>query len=133
MALLQRYAALCDCEISPVACVIGGFLGQEILKVVSGRNQPLNNSYVFDLVRSTAVVARVAPPALTPTAASSSSSSSSCSNTAAAAAATKAKAADTNNVISLSDSDDDDDGANASGPVSMDTAADDDDHEVIEL
>mmetsp|Transcript_7041 Transcript_7041/g.9523 ORF Transcript_7041/g.9523 Transcript_7041/m.9523 type:complete len:112 (+) Transcript_7041:142-477(+) len=32
-----------------VAAIVGGFLGQEILKAVSGKNSPLQNFFFFDV------------------------------------------------------------------------------------
>lgn len=48
-------------HISPVCAVIGGLIGAEILKVLSGRDEPLDNVIVYDSVSSSAVVKHVQP------------------------------------------------------------------------
>ncbi|RXG51214.1 SUMO-activating enzyme subunit 1 [Armadillidium vulgare] len=35
------------CEVSPICAVVGGVLGQEIIKAVSGKDAPLNNFFFF--------------------------------------------------------------------------------------
>jgi ubiquitin-like 1-activating enzyme E1 A len=44
---LVRVARMVGCELAAVCAVVGGILGQEILKVLSGKDEPLNNTFVY--------------------------------------------------------------------------------------
>eukprot|EP01083_Nonionella_stella_P067214 177620_1 len=63
--ILRHVASQAGGELCPVAAVVGGFLGQEILKAVSGDTQPaepLGNWFIFsDILGGAAVVKRVTP------------------------------------------------------------------------
>jgi hypothetical protein len=41
-------ASEAEAELSPVAAIVGGQLAQDILKVVSGKDAPINNFFCFD-------------------------------------------------------------------------------------
>jgi ubiquitin-like 1-activating enzyme E1 A len=43
-------------ELSPVCAVVGGVLGQEVVKAVSGRDHPLDNFFFYDGVQGSGVV-----------------------------------------------------------------------------
>lgn len=45
--LLLRVGRMAGNEVSHVCAVVGGILGQEVLKVLSGKDEPLNNTFVF--------------------------------------------------------------------------------------
>ncbi|CAM9494308.1 SUMO-activating enzyme subunit 1 isoform X1 [Lampetra fluviatilis] len=42
------FASSCFSELSPICAVVGGVLGQEIVKALSGRDEPSNNFFFFD-------------------------------------------------------------------------------------
>ena len=44
---LLRMARMAGHELSPICAVVGGILGQEILKVLSGKDEPLSNTFVY--------------------------------------------------------------------------------------
>ena len=43
-------------ELSPVAAIVGGILGQEVIKVISNKDAPLNNFFLFNPLESAGVV-----------------------------------------------------------------------------
>lgn len=45
---LQDLAQLATVEIAPVCSVLGGLLGNEIIKAISGKSEPANNTLLFD-------------------------------------------------------------------------------------
>lgn len=45
---LKEVARLSTSEIAPVCAVLGGLLGNEVIKVISGRGEPANNTILFD-------------------------------------------------------------------------------------
>uniref|UniRef100_A0A7S1YV53 THIF-type NAD/FAD binding fold domain-containing protein n=1 Tax=Ditylum brightwellii TaxID=49249 RepID=A0A7S1YV53_9STRA len=45
---LRNIASLATAEVSPVCAVLGGVLGNEIIKAISGRGEPANNILLFD-------------------------------------------------------------------------------------
>lgn len=50
-------AALVDnagVELSPVAAVVGGIVGNEVVKLMTGKDEPLLNFFVFDAMGATA-------------------------------------------------------------------------------
>eukprot|EP01117_Protostelium_nocturnum_P012351 TRINITY_DN4552_c0_g1_i1.p1 TRINITY_DN4552_c0_g1~~TRINITY_DN4552_c0_g1_i1.p1 ORF type:complete len:323 (+),score=107.95 TRINITY_DN4552_c0_g1_i1:68-1036(+) len=49
---LQSFANNVSAEISPVCAVIGGILGQEIIKVISGKDEALNNFFFYNPIFS---------------------------------------------------------------------------------
>ncbi|EDO49380.1 predicted protein [Nematostella vectensis] len=44
----QDFACHCLSELSPVCAIVGGVVGQEIVKAVSGKDAPLNNFFFYD-------------------------------------------------------------------------------------
>jgi ubiquitin-like 1-activating enzyme E1 A len=45
---LQQWAAVATAEISPVCAVLGGMLGNEIVKTISLKGEPANNTLLFE-------------------------------------------------------------------------------------
>uniref|UniRef100_A0A8C4NHN2 SUMO1 activating enzyme subunit 1 n=1 Tax=Eptatretus burgeri TaxID=7764 RepID=A0A8C4NHN2_EPTBU len=44
----ENFTSSCFSQLSPVCPVVGGVLGQEIIKALSGHDAPLNNFFFFD-------------------------------------------------------------------------------------
>jgi ubiquitin-like 1-activating enzyme E1 A len=49
-----------------VASIVGGFLGQEVLKAVSGKGTPLQNFFLYDLASGDGKVEHLQAPAANP-------------------------------------------------------------------
>jgi len=47
---LKQFVAGVGAEIAPVTAIMGGFLAQEIIKVLSGKDLPVSNYFLFDNV-----------------------------------------------------------------------------------
>lgn len=45
---LQDLALVATCEVAPVCSVLGGIIGNEIIKAISGKGEPANNTLLFD-------------------------------------------------------------------------------------
>lgn len=45
---LERLSMTANAEVSPVCAVLGGILGNEVIKAISGRGEPANNILLFD-------------------------------------------------------------------------------------
>jgi ubiquitin-like 1-activating enzyme E1 A len=45
---LRELASIATCEIAPVCSVLGGIVGNEIIKAISGKGEPANNTVLFD-------------------------------------------------------------------------------------
>jgi len=50
-----------QCELAPVCAVVGGILGQEIIKAISGNEEPLNNFFFYDGKEGRGEVEAIAP------------------------------------------------------------------------
>jgi len=49
LALLpDEFASHCTSQVSPVCAIVGGIVGQEVVKAVSGKDAPLNNFFFYD-------------------------------------------------------------------------------------
>lgn len=46
--LPEEFAFYCTAEVSPVCAIVGGIVGQEVVKAVSGRDAPLNNFFFYN-------------------------------------------------------------------------------------
>lgn len=44
----EDYISGCDCELSAVAAIVGGVLAQDVLNVLSGREIPVQNFFIYD-------------------------------------------------------------------------------------
>jgi len=54
--LQDEFVSHCFGEISAVSCIVGGILGQEIIKAVSGNDAPHNNFFFYDGLESSGLV-----------------------------------------------------------------------------
>lgn len=45
---LKKLAQVATCEVAPVCAVLGGIVGNEIIKAISGKGEPANNTLCFD-------------------------------------------------------------------------------------
>eukprot|EP00177_Eucheuma_denticulatum_P001343 GFKZ01002439.1.p1 GENE.GFKZ01002439.1~~GFKZ01002439.1.p1 ORF type:complete len:312 (+),score=43.98 GFKZ01002439.1:122-1057(+) len=59
--LVQEVGKSCKFELPPVAAIVGGMWGREIVKVVSGRDEPLNNFFFFNSATSAGTIERPGP------------------------------------------------------------------------
>ncbi|KAF9198254.1 SUMO-activating enzyme subunit 1 [Haplosporangium sp. Z 27] len=57
--LLQTLAETASAEISPVCAIVGGFLAQDILKTLSGKDSPLVNYFLYNGIEGTGLVHHV--------------------------------------------------------------------------
>ncbi|KYO32883.1 hypothetical protein Y1Q_0014623 [Alligator mississippiensis] len=59
--LPDSFVSYCFSEMAPVCAVVGGVLGQEIVKALSQRDPPLNNFFFFDGIKGNGVVECLGP------------------------------------------------------------------------
>ncbi|KAL5543873.1 hypothetical protein UlMin_007657 [Ulmus minor] len=59
-ALLERLVAV-KTEFPPVCAVIGGILGQEVIKAISGKGEPLKNFFFFDAMDGKGIIEDISP------------------------------------------------------------------------
>ncbi|KAF9360509.1 SUMO-activating enzyme subunit 1 [Mortierella sp. AD094] len=57
--LLQTLVETASAEISPVCAIVGGFLAQDILKTLSGKDSPLLNYFLYSGIEGTGLVHHV--------------------------------------------------------------------------
>ncbi|KAF9998393.1 SUMO-activating enzyme subunit 1 [Entomortierella chlamydospora] len=57
--LLQTLVETASAEISPVCAIVGGFLAQDILKALSGKDSPLLNYFLYNGIEGTGLVHHV--------------------------------------------------------------------------
>lgn len=62
-ALMAEVGRSCRFSLAPVAAIVGGMWGREVVKVVSGRDEPLNNFFFFNAGTSAGSVETVGPKA----------------------------------------------------------------------
>ncbi|KAK3094094.1 hypothetical protein FSP39_024077 [Pinctada imbricata] len=55
----DSFASHCFAELSPVCAIVGGVLGQEIIKAVSQRDQPHNNFFFYNGVEGSGLVDKI--------------------------------------------------------------------------
>ncbi|TPX72786.1 hypothetical protein SpCBS45565_g00091 [Spizellomyces sp. 'palustris'] len=60
--LLRGFARTARAEISPVCAILGGFAAQDILKVLSGKDAPLNNFFCFNGDEFSGKIIHLPPP-----------------------------------------------------------------------
>ncbi|XAR50349.1 hypothetical protein NMG60_11004644 [Bertholletia excelsa] len=60
-SLLERLVAGTS-EFPPVCAIIGGILGQEVIKAISGKGDPLKNFFLFDAVDGKGVIEDISNP-----------------------------------------------------------------------
>lgn len=58
-ALPEAFVGYCFSEMAPVCAVVGGVLGQEVVKALSQRDPPHNNFFFFDGIKGIGVVERL--------------------------------------------------------------------------
>ena len=58
---LAEIARNVGCELAPVCAVLGGMVASEVIKIISGREQPINNVLFFNGLSANGVVARLGP------------------------------------------------------------------------
>lgn len=59
--LIERVANTAGAILGPVCAVVGGMWGREVIKVVSGKGEPLNNLFFFNAETNAGSVERVGP------------------------------------------------------------------------
>ncbi|GMP34170.1 hypothetical protein CsSME_00007154 [Camellia sinensis var. sinensis] len=60
-SLLERLVS-CTTEFPPVCAVIGGILGQEVIKAISGKGDPLKNFFFFDAMDGKGIIEDISKP-----------------------------------------------------------------------
>jgi ubiquitin-like 1-activating enzyme E1 A len=45
---LEELAKVATAEVAPVCAVLGGMIGNEVIKAISGKGEPANNTFLFD-------------------------------------------------------------------------------------
>nr|AHA87176.1 ubiquitin-activating enzyme [Gracilariopsis lemaneiformis]AHA87177.1 ubiquitin-activating enzyme [Gracilariopsis lemaneiformis] len=60
--LIERVANTASAILGPVCAIVGGMWGREVIKIVSGKGEPLNNLFFFNAETSAGSVERVGPP-----------------------------------------------------------------------
>ncbi|CAL5373041.1 unnamed protein product [Camellia sinensis] len=60
-SLLERLVS-CTTEFPPVCAVIGGILGQEVIKAISGKGDPLKNFFFFDAIDGKGIIEDISKP-----------------------------------------------------------------------
>lgn len=53
---LARLASAATADLAPIAGVIGGICGREVVKFLTGKDEPINNIFFYDAIRSAGVV-----------------------------------------------------------------------------
>ncbi|KAG2676248.1 hypothetical protein I3760_12G044000 [Carya illinoinensis] len=59
--LLERLV-MCTREFPPVCAIIGGILGQEVIKAISGKGEPLKNFFFFDAMDGKGIIEDISSP-----------------------------------------------------------------------
>uniref|UniRef100_A0A7S3B1H5 THIF-type NAD/FAD binding fold domain-containing protein n=1 Tax=Haptolina ericina TaxID=156174 RepID=A0A7S3B1H5_9EUKA len=65
-AFVRQVAATAKAELSPICAVVGGIVAAEVIKIISGKEAPINNAFFFDGASGDGVVQRVGPSFNTP-------------------------------------------------------------------
>ena len=58
---LQDLASASGIELAPVCAIVGGIVASEVIKVISGKELPINNAFFFDGLASNGIVQRLGP------------------------------------------------------------------------
>uniref|UniRef100_A0A7S3ENL7 THIF-type NAD/FAD binding fold domain-containing protein n=1 Tax=Rhodosorus marinus TaxID=101924 RepID=A0A7S3ENL7_9RHOD len=53
---LRSFAHAARTEVPPVSAIVGGIYGREVIKYLTGKDEPLNNLFFFDAIRSAGIV-----------------------------------------------------------------------------
>jgi hypothetical protein len=59
--LLQKLASVGGTELPPVCAIVGGILGQELIKAMSCKGEPLKNFFFFDASDGKGIIECVVP------------------------------------------------------------------------
>ncbi|XP_076810639.1 SUMO-activating enzyme subunit 1-like [Clavelina lepadiformis] len=59
--LSDDFVDFCRSALSPVCAIVGGVLGQEMIKAISGKDQPHNNFFFYDGLKHLGVVDKISP------------------------------------------------------------------------
>ena len=60
--VLELARAACrGTELSPVCAVVGGIIGQELIKAISGKDKPIQNMFFFDGLSGAGVIRKLSP------------------------------------------------------------------------
>eukprot|EP00262_Sarcandra_glabra_P022432 TRINITY_DN9937_c0_g4_i1.p1 TRINITY_DN9937_c0_g4~~TRINITY_DN9937_c0_g4_i1.p1 ORF type:complete len:324 (+),score=58.62 TRINITY_DN9937_c0_g4_i1:197-1168(+) len=62
VGLLERLLAAGKTEHPPVCAILGGILGQEVIKAISGKGDPLKNFFFFDAVDGKGIIEDISYP-----------------------------------------------------------------------
>lgn len=46
--ILRQWACVAAADVSPVCAVLGGVMGNEVIKAISNKGEPANNCILFD-------------------------------------------------------------------------------------
>jgi ubiquitin-like 1-activating enzyme E1 A len=46
-------------ELSPVCAIVGGLIGQEIIKILSVKGEPLTNFFIYDGMESIGILEKI--------------------------------------------------------------------------
>ncbi|KAJ1815376.1 E1 ubiquitin-activating protein aos1 [Coemansia sp. RSA 2599] len=57
--LVKRVASSLGTEFVPCAAVVGGTLAQEVLKIITRKDQPINNWYVYDALQADGIICKL--------------------------------------------------------------------------
>jgi len=60
-AYLADVATAASAELSPVSAIVGGMVASEVIKVISGKETPINNAFFFNGETSDGIVQRLGP------------------------------------------------------------------------
>jgi len=60
-AYLAELAQNSGYELAPVCAVVGGMVANEVIKVISGKERPINNTFFFDGKSCDGVCVRLGP------------------------------------------------------------------------
>jgi len=61
-ALMERLLAAGKKEHPPVCAILGGILGQEVIKSISCKGDPIKNFFFFDAADGKGVIEDIPPP-----------------------------------------------------------------------
>ncbi|XP_042503401.1 SUMO-activating enzyme subunit 1B-1-like isoform X2 [Macadamia integrifolia] len=61
--LLERLLLAGTSEYPPVCAIVGGILGQEVIKAISGKGDPLKNFFFFDAMDGKGIIEDISTPA----------------------------------------------------------------------
>ena len=55
----RGFAKYTPMDLSPICAILGGVIAQEVIKGLSGKDQPLNNLFVYNGIDSHAIVEKI--------------------------------------------------------------------------